>query len=135
MARSDRLLKIAIVDDDDVDAIVLHRVLSKIDKVSLQTFTSPKALFSSECCKDVDLIFTDIMMPEMDGLELIQQAKSLPHGPKIVTVSGSFDRSRSKSNRVDYLQVAEAFGAHASITKDEISKGLPDKIFQLIERC
>lgn len=41
----------------------------------------------------VDVMFTDIRMPKMNGIELVQQIQTLPHKPIIVVVSGYADFS------------------------------------------
>lgn len=46
-----------------------------------------------EILKDqkVDVMFTDIRMPKMDGLELVREVQKLSHKPQIVAVSGYDD--------------------------------------------
>ena len=39
----------------------------------------------------VDVMFTDIRMPKMDGIELVKQMQALPHVPLTVAVSGYED--------------------------------------------
>lgn len=39
----------------------------------------------------VDVMFTDIRMPKMDGLELVREVQKLSHKPQIVAVSGYDD--------------------------------------------
>lgn len=41
----------------------------------------------------VDVLFTDIRMPHMDGLELARRAHACPHPPQIVAISGYDDFS------------------------------------------
>ncbi|MCD8105835.1 MAG: response regulator [Lachnospiraceae bacterium] len=41
----------------------------------------------------VDVMFTDIRMPKMDGIELVKKMQSLPHPPLTVAVSGYDDFS------------------------------------------
>lgn len=35
-----------------------------------------------------DIVITDILMPEQDGIETIRQLRELPHRPRIIAVSG-----------------------------------------------
>lgn len=39
----------------------------------------------------VDLLITDIRMPKMDGIALVEQARTLPHPPMVLAVSGYED--------------------------------------------
>lgn len=43
--------------------------------------------------QNVDVMFTDIRMPKMDGIELVKQMQNLPHIPLTVAVSGYDDFS------------------------------------------
>lgn len=43
--------------------------------------------------QDVDVMFTDICMPKMDGIELAAAIQELPHKPMIVVISGYDDFS------------------------------------------
>ena len=56
-----------------------------------------------------DLIVTDILMPEKDGCELIEFAKTLPSHPRIIAMSGggsqatadqAIDRARGRADGV-----------------------------------
>ena len=39
----------------------------------------------------IEVMLTDIRMPKMDGLQLIEEAQKLPHVPEIVILSGYDD--------------------------------------------
>ena len=41
--------------------------------------------------KDIDVMFTDIRMPKMDGIDLVKETEKLGHRPKIVVISGYDD--------------------------------------------
>ena len=43
--------------------------------------------------KEIDVMFTDIRMPKMDGIELVQRMQNLPHQPLTVVISGYDDFS------------------------------------------
>jgi CheY-like chemotaxis protein len=59
-----------------------------------------------------DLLITDIIMPEMDGVETVRAALQLQPELPILAISGggSFDPA-------DYLGMAQAFGATAVLPK------------------
>lgn len=59
-----------------------------------------------------DVLITDIFMPERDGIELIQQFKSMFRQVKIIAMSGGGQVSRK-----DYLPVAADLGAEAVLQK------------------
>ena len=41
--------------------------------------------------REIDVMFTDIRMPKMDGIELVKETENLKKCPKIVVVSGYDD--------------------------------------------
>lgn len=60
-----------------------------------------------------DLVITDIIMPEGDGLELIIELKRARPGIHILAVSGGGTHLRA----ADCLRVAKGLGAHALLLK------------------
>lgn len=59
-----------------------------------------------------DLVLTDIMMPEKDGLEIIRHLRSAKPDLAIIAMSGS-----GSAKGMDYLPAAQAFGAVATLAK------------------
>jgi CheY-like chemotaxis protein len=57
-----------------------------------------------------DLIITDLVMPDKDGLEVIMHLKSQNPNIKIIAMSGM-------ANAETFLQIAEKLGAHAILQK------------------
>src|SRR5467141_566808 len=60
--------------------------------------------------QEVDLIFVDIFMPEMDGLELIPLLRKTRPANKIIAISGG-------SGRRNYLDMAKHLGADDTLKK------------------
>lgn len=60
-----------------------------------------------------DVIVTDILMPEVDGIEVIREAKAACPTCKIVAISGG-----GGLNSADiYLRLADIFGVDATLAK------------------
>lgn len=57
--------------------------------------------------REIDVMFTDIRMPKMDGIELVKESKKLEKRPKIVVISGYDDFNYAvemlKSGVQDYI--------------------------------
>ena len=70
----------------------------------------------------VDIVITDIVMPEMEGLETIRELRSRRPDLKIVAMSGAW------SDSISYLKMAKAFGAHYSLAKPFELQALLDLI-------
>jgi CheY-like chemotaxis protein len=60
----------------------------------------------------VDLVMTDLLMPERDGTEVIAELRKTHPGTPIVAMSGG-----GRMPRGEYLKIAKLFGAHAILEK------------------
>lgn len=58
------------------------------------------------------LVITDVLMPEMDGLEIIMVLRKRAPGLKIIAVTGG-----GKMNASNYLDFAKSLGAARTLTK------------------
>ncbi len=89
---SDSILKgkkVLIVDDNQANRELLHHCCKKWDMVSMQTDSAIHAIPIIKENQDIDLIFLDYQMPEMDGLAMVQQLKkeNIPIPPTILLTS------------------------------------------------
>ena len=80
-----QMIKAIIVDDEPLaHQVILHHLESYSDiKVVSQHFSAKDALYQL-AKSTIDVVFLDINMPELSGLELIQ---SLANPPQIIIVS------------------------------------------------
>jgi len=60
--------------------------------------------------QEVDVMLVDLLMPDMDGLELIPLLRKTRPAIKIIAISGG-------SGEWDYLDAAKSLGAHATLKK------------------
>ncbi|HSH02105.1 MAG TPA: response regulator [Anaerolineae bacterium] len=102
MENSKQIKRILVVDDEPSVAFTFHAALARLDGVEVEMTTDP--LEAARMCREqkFDLLMTDYMMPEMDGLELIEEArKELPE-IKILIVSaikqGALAEDAAKEN-------------------------------------
>jgi PAS domain S-box-containing protein len=71
--------KVLIVDDDMRNTFALMTVLEDNDMVVLIAENGKEAIESLTEHEDIAIVLMDIMMPEMDGYEAIQQIRKHPH--------------------------------------------------------
>lgn len=62
--------------------------------------------------KPIDLVITDLLMPERDGLEFITELRKKYPNVKIIAMSGGGHVARDS-----YLRIAKNFGAHCLLEK------------------
>lgn len=72
---SPKLTNILIIDDNNLNLLLLSKLLSK-DGYQVQAVSNTRMAELSIKVKLPDLIFLDIMLPEIDGYEFCQQLKS-----------------------------------------------------------
>jgi len=85
---------VMIVDDAIVSLKLLEQALLSIDGIVVESFTNPRqalAAFRSGRC---DLLITDLVMPEMSGLDLIRACRADERGRDIpiMVVTGATER-------------------------------------------
>ncbi len=78
--RMNETIKTLIVDDDDSSIKILNSFCAKIPEVEvIGEFKNPLKAVEYLDKNDVDLIFLDIHMPEINGIELIEISTKLPN--------------------------------------------------------
>jgi CheY-like chemotaxis protein len=84
-------MKILCVDDDRINLLVLTKIIERVanDDIEIVTATDGKnGLQQFQKHDDIDMIFTDLDMPIMDGFQLIQEIRQIDNNIKIIIVSG-----------------------------------------------
>ena len=71
----------------------------------------------------VDLVITDLVMPDVEGLEMIRAIRKDHRDLKIIAMSGMFGPS--------VLRAAEILGAHTALTKPLTAETVLDSIRSL----
>lgn len=114
--------KILVVDDDlDVRNVVAINLTKLGHLVSLAADGREAVLEIAKT--DFDVVITDVLMPEKDGLELIQELRRKGPSPRIVAMSGG-----GKSPSISYLELARRLGAHALLNKPFSSSELASAV-------
>lgn len=119
------MMNVLIVDDEQLAIDELEFLLRAYDGIEIKgSYTSPKKALEYVLMNDVDVIFLDISMPEMDGFILAEALLRLRKPPYIVFVT-AYDEYAIKAfeiNAVDYLL--------KPLTSDRLTKTV-DKLVQL----
>jgi CheY-like chemotaxis protein len=103
--------RLLLVDDDEPLRRVLGRTLERAGYSVLTAANGAEALklYQQE---PVDLVITDLVMPEKEGFETIMELKRLQRDLKIIAISGG-----GRGDAGDYLPVARHLGAAKVLAK------------------
>src|SRR5437762_14382317 len=99
--------KIFVVDDDLLFAKLLAANLRNEPAMGVELFTDPQALLERRTEEPPDAVITDLMMPEMNGIEVTRRLRaSDPHLPIFVLTASTEIASAIaalKAGATDYL--------------------------------
>jgi len=102
--------KILIVDDDPIFLILLHRTLLDEGYQVIKAERSQEAISAMES-ESFDLVITDLVMPDIDGIELTRRILGID--PKlpiiIITGSGYFEKAAEAMKIGAYDFIAKPF--------------------------
>ncbi len=86
---------VLIVDDEEMVLTSLSTLLSLETDYDVKTFVSAAKAVEHLQSNSVDLIISDFLMPEMNGLEFLTEAKSFrPEDPRII-LTGFADKENA----------------------------------------
>ena len=103
--------KILIIDDEPDILLMLKRMLENAGyEIELASNGIEGLKLFAE--SPSELVITDIIMPEKEGLETIREMKQLQSDLKIIAMSGG-----GKISAENYLETAKIFGASIVLEK------------------
>lgn len=116
---------ILVVDDE---AFMLDFVRRILESAGYQVIAAGNAELGLAAyrAERPDAVVTDLIMPEKDGLELIQELRRADPDLPIVAISGG-----GKSRYIDALEAAKAFGARETLRKPF----LPNLLLEAVARA
>ena len=114
---------ILVVDDDAAIRSLFHKILARAGYRVMEAADGAQALAAmSE--GGVDLVITDLVMPEKEGIETIVEIRKSYPQVKIAAVSGAFGGK--------YLEAASLLGADAALAKPVSEETLVDTVRRLL---
>lgn len=130
-------MRVVCVDDEESSLQYLQRQLKKIHQADiLATFTNPIEGKQFILEKDVDVVFLDIQMPQVSGIELAMQILREKPGIMIVFVTNydvfTVDADALKLNAMDYLVKPVRF-KRLHVTMKRIEKEMMAKKQDVVE--
>ena len=118
--------KILIIDDEPYILLMLKKMLERAGyEVDLASNGDEGLELFQKVT--VDLVITDIIMPEKEGLETIREMKRLCPDLKIIAMSGG-----GKVSADNYLNTAKIFGASKIMAKPFSQKQMVSAVQDLL---
>lgn len=117
---------ILIIDDEADMRAILAEVLSRAGYRTLEV-PDGRAGLAALATHPVDLILTDMIMPEMDGIEFLLHLRRLRSGVPIIAISGG-GHTRPDS----YLHAARVAGASKTLAKPFRVEDLVDAVAECL---
>jgi CheY-like chemotaxis protein len=117
--------KVLVIDDDALVRDTIVRILERKGHTVLVAADGVRGLrmFDRE---QPDLVITDIIMPEKEGLETIREIRGKRPDVKIIAISGG-----ARIGNMDFLRMAGELGASEIIPKPFD----PVDLINLVSRC
>jgi len=122
------MARILVVDDETGIITVLREMLLKLGYEVLTAASGFEAM-EKLLIGGVDMVVTDIVMPDVDGLELISNIQSLYPKLKVIAISGGGAQEGPEA----YLRDAKELGAARCLTKPFMLKELATLVEELLE--
>ena len=105
------MARILVIDDEEELRRIIRMTLEQAGHEVVEARNGGDGLRRQEEAA-ADLIITDIMMPETDGIETIIAMRRANPGTRIIAISGG-----GRVGDTDYLTLARKFGAVQVIAK------------------
>jgi CheY-like chemotaxis protein len=122
------MAKILVIDDDVQVLKVLVSYLEK-GRHEITTASNGKEGVQLLVSQRFDLVITDIIMPEEDGIEVLLWLRKMPNRPKIIAISGG-----SASLDQEYLlKLADKLAADRVLPKPVDFATLSNAVRDLLE--
>lgn len=116
------MARILIIDDEELARFTLREILEAAGHEVVEASNGNEGIRHQKA-NSFDMVITDMIMPEKEGLETVVELKGEYPELKIIAISGG-----GRTRNMDFLQLAGEFGADLIITKpfseEELMQGV-----------
>jgi len=118
--------RILVIDDDWQMREMMHQALERAG-YGVVDAANGKIGMNIQRQEPVDLVITDLIMPEKEGIETIRELRRDFPGLKIIAISGG-----GRAGADGYLSVAKTIGADRTLSKPFDLKQILDTVGELL---
>ncbi len=104
-------MKVLLIDDSSIMRMMVKSLLKQVDLTDIVEAGNGLEGLKAVAEQAIDVIFLDLHMPEMDGMEFLKRLRATPEYASIPVVVLSSDTEESQA------QEAKKQGANSYITK------------------
>ena len=103
--------RVLVIDDDEQVRALLYEILERagFEVVEASNGVEGLRLYRNQ---PTDLVITDLIMPEKEGVETIMELRSQFPNARIIAISGG-----QRAGGRDYLPIAARLGARRTVAK------------------
>jgi CheY-like chemotaxis protein len=119
---------VLIIEDDE---FVQKMLKQTFERAGYQVATASNGRIGLKLCQGnlFDVVITDLIMPEMEGIETISKLRAGNPNVPVIAISGG---GRNKAN--GYLEIAKKLGAKKTFTKPVDRQKLLATVKELTEQ-
>ncbi len=122
-------MRILVIDDDDQMRVLLRQVMEWAGYEVIEATNGRQGMMQQRK-NPADLVITDLIMPEQEGLETISQLKKEFVGIKIIAISGG-----GRIGPEAYLPAARELGADLVFSKPFDVQELVSSVKELLDNA
>lgn len=111
--------KILLVDDNDFILAMLERYIGDFGSYETVKTINAKEALAQIKDHNFDLIITDVIMPEKDGIQLINEIRAMNHHMPVIVISGG-DESGEIDNYINFAGYFSSETLTKPFTKQEL---------------
>jgi len=123
----DGVATILVIEDDELLRTVIDSALQRAGHTVMAAPNGIEAVALLGLKGTLNLVITDVFMPEMDGFEVMKAIRTHDPAVKIMVISGG-----GRPPHPDFLNLATQLGADGALAKPFTVAQLRDKVASLL---
>lgn len=121
-------VRILVIEDDAAIRRMIYRILNEEGHEVFEAAHGKEGMKLLAGTPGIDVVITDIIMPEKEGMEVLQELRENYPEIKTMAISGG-----GKLSAHDYLSLAKVMGADIVLSKPFVRRDLVDALHRLTD--